>query len=226
MDPAEFLMEVLFATSTKYFALVGPYHHRNTLSSISFHRKTLSPHFFLRCSKSPWQAGVLKKLRHPKLIQLFAVCTDVMPYYIITEFMKYGNLLDFLIEYNRSIKLPQLVDSAAQVATGMAYLEAQKTIHRDLAARNVLVGENNVCKVGDFGLSRILENGDMYEAPEGAKFPIKWTAPEAVISNKFTVKSDVWYFSKLSTNLAILISLLYFFSKVSSIISHPHSILF
>jgi len=147
------------------------------------------------------EAGVMKKLRHPKLIQLFAVCTDVMPYYIITEFMKYGSLLDFLIEYNKSIKLPQLVDSAAQVATGMAYLEAQKSIHRDLAARNVLVGENNVCKVGDFGLSRILENGDMYEAHEGAKFPIKWTAPEAANFNKFTVKSDVWSFGILLTEL-------------------------
>ena len=176
------------------------------------------------------EAGVMKKLRHPKLIQLFAVCTDVMPYYIITEFMKYGNLLDFLIENNRSIKLPQLVDSAAQVATGMAYLEAQKSIHRDLAARNVLVGDNNVCKVGDFGLSHILKKGEHGLVagllPEVSKFPFKWLAPEAVFYNKFTVKSDVWYFSKLSTNPAILISLFYSFSKVSSIIFHPHSILF
>lgn len=58
----------------------------------------------------------------------------------------------------------------------------------DLAARNVLVGDNNICKVADFGLSRLIENESEYTAKEGAKFPIKWTAPEAAMMNKFSVK--------------------------------------
>jgi serine/threonine protein kinase len=48
-----------------------------------------------------------------------------------------------------------------------------------------------VVKVGDFGLSRLLRE-DMYTARQGSKFPIKWTAPEALAFNEFTVKSDVW----------------------------------
>ena len=86
----------------------------------------------------------MKKLRHPKLIQLYAVCTLEEPIYIITELMKNGSLLDFLQGKGRTLKLPQLIDMAAQIASGMAYLESQNYIHRDLAARNVLVGENNV----------------------------------------------------------------------------------
>ena len=66
------------------------------------------------------------------------------PIYIITELMKNGSLLDFLQGKGRTLKLPQLIDMAAQIASGMAYLESQNYIHRDLAARNVLVGENNV----------------------------------------------------------------------------------
>lgn len=57
----------------------------------------------------------------------------------------------------RNIKLPQLIDMAAQIAAGMAYLEAQNYIHRDLAARNVLVGENNIVKIADFGLARLIK---------------------------------------------------------------------
>ena len=57
----------------------------------------------------------------------------------------------------RALKLPQLIDVAAQIASGMAYLESQNYIHRDLAARNVLVGENNNVKIADFGLARLIK---------------------------------------------------------------------
>lgn len=81
----------------------------------------------------------------------------------------------------------------------MAYLESQNYIHRDLAARNVLVGEHNVCKVADFGLARVfkVENENIYEARYETKLPVKWTAPEAIRYNKFSVKSDVWSFGIL-----------------------------
>ena len=52
------------------------------------------------------------------------------------------------------------------------------SLFRDLAARNVLVGDNNIVKIADFGLARLIKE-DEYEARVGARFPIKWTAPEA-----------------------------------------------
>ena len=76
------------------------------------------------------------------------------------------------------MKLAQLIDMSAQIAAGMAYLESQNYIHRDLAARNVLVGDNLIVKIADFGLARLIKE-DEYEARVGARFPIKWTAPEA-----------------------------------------------
>ncbi|KAM4771026.1 tyrosine-protein kinase FRK [Rhinophrynus dorsalis] len=153
---------------------------------------SMNPQDFLR------EAQIMKNLRHPKLIQLYAVCTLEEPVYIITELMRHGSLHSYLQNDNgATIKIPQQVDMAAQVASGMAYLETQNYIHRDLAARNVLVGENSVYKVADFGLARVFEDDDVYEARSETKLPLKWTAPEAIRYNKFTVKSDVWSFGIL-----------------------------
>ncbi|XP_037541647.1 tyrosine-protein kinase SRK2 [Nematolebias whitei] len=146
------------------------------------------------------EAQIMKKLRHPKLIQLYAVCTTEEPIYIITELMKNGSLLEYLQkDRGTTLQITDQIEMAAQVAAGMAYLESQNYIHRDLAARNVLVGENNICKVADFGLARVFmkENENVYEAKEGCKLPVKWTAPEALHENRFTIKSDVWSFGIL-----------------------------
>ena len=155
---------------------------------------TMDPRDFLA------EAQIMKKLRHPKLIQLYAVCTLEEPIYIITELMKNGSLLEYLQGKGRTLKMPQLIDMAAQIASGMAYLESQNYIHRDLAARNVLVGDNNIVKIADFGLARLIKE-DEYEARVGARFPIKWTAPEAANYSKFSIKSDVWSFGILLTEL-------------------------
>ena len=155
---------------------------------------TMLPSAFLQ------EASIMKKLRHPKLVQLYAVCTQEEPLLIITELMTNGSLLEYLQGEGQSLKLPQLIDMSAQVAGGMAYLELHNYIHRDLAARNILVGENNICKVADFGLARLIAD-DEYNAHEGAKFPIKWTSPEAALYNRFSVKSDVWSFGVLLTEL-------------------------
>lgn len=80
---------------------------------------------------------------------------------------------------------------AAKSELGKAPAKGFVLLFRDLAARNCLVGENHLVKVADFGLSRLM-TGDTYTAHAGAKFPIKWTAPESLAYNKFSIKSDVW----------------------------------
>ncbi|XP_035489899.2 tyrosine-protein kinase Lyn [Scophthalmus maximus] len=138
------------------------------------------------------EANVMKTLQHDRLVRLYAVVTRTAPIYIITEYMANGSLLDFLkSDDGCQLQLPKLIDFSAQIAEGMAYIEKKNYIHRDLRAANVLVSESLLCKIADFGLARVIED-DEYTAREGAKFPIKWTAPEAFNYGSFTIKSDMW----------------------------------
>ena len=150
----------------------------------------------ISANKFSQEAALIKQIKHPNLIQLYAVCTQEEPIYIITELIKHGNLLEYLRGVSRSLKFPQLIVMGAQVAAGMAYLEENNYVHRGLAARNILVSENLICKVEVVSMARVISDST-YKAHTGAKFPIKWTAPEAAMKGRFTVKSDVWSFGIL-----------------------------
>ncbi|CAH2303265.1 tyrosine- kinase Srms [Pelobates cultripes] len=143
------------------------------------------------------EINALKNLCHPNLIQLLAICSIGEPVYIVTELMTKGNLNSYLKSPEGTrLSYDSFLYIFYQVAEGMAYLESEKVVHRDLATRNVLVGDNLLCKIADFGLARILKD-DMYSPEKNRAVPIKWTAPEALSHCKYTTKSDVWSFGIL-----------------------------
>uniref|UniRef100_A0A8C7ZU51 receptor protein-tyrosine kinase n=1 Tax=Oryzias sinensis TaxID=183150 RepID=A0A8C7ZU51_9TELE len=139
------------------------------------------------------EASIMGQFDHPNIIRLEGVVTKCKPVMIITEFMENGSLDTFLKKHDGQFTIIQLVGMLRGIASGMKYLSDMSYVHRDLAARNILVNSNLVCKVSDFGLSRVLEDDpEAAYTTRGGKIPIRWTAPEAIAYRKFTSASDVW----------------------------------
>ncbi|XP_070606258.1 ephrin type-A receptor 3 isoform X1 [Erythrolamprus reginae] len=139
------------------------------------------------------EASIMGQFDHPNIIRLEGVVTKSKPVMIVTEYMENGSLDSFLRKHDAQFTGIQLVGMLRGIASGMKYLSDMGYVHRDLAARNILINSNLVCKVSDFGLSRILEDDpEAAYTTRGGKIPIRWTSPEAIAYRKFTSASDAW----------------------------------
>ncbi|XP_065405743.1 angiopoietin-1 receptor isoform X6 [Chrysemys picta bellii] len=153
---------------------------------------------------------VLCKLgHHHNIINLLGACEHRGYLYLAIEYAPHGNLLDFLRKSRvletdpafaianstaSTLSSQQLLHFAADVARGMDYLSQKQFIHRDLAARNILVGENYVAKIADFGLSR---GQEVYVKKTMGRLPVRWMAIESLNYSVYTTNSDVWSYGVL-----------------------------
>ncbi|XP_059364965.1 focal adhesion kinase 1-like isoform X5 [Carassius carassius] len=138
------------------------------------------------------EALTMRQFDHPHIVKLIGIITE-NPVWIIMELCTLGELRSFLQIRKYNLDLSALILFAYQLSTALAYLESKRFVHRDIAARNVLVSSMDCVKLGDFGLSRYMEDSSYYKASKG-KLPIKWMAPESINFRRFTSASDVWMF--------------------------------
>eukprot|EP00049_Salpingoeca_infusionum_P016609 m.341864 g.341864 ORF g.341864 m.341864 type:complete len:2216 (+) comp16115_c0_seq11:108-6755(+) len=145
------------------------------------------------------EAAVMAQLVHPHIVELIGVVTIGNPALVVLEFMEYGALKSYL-EKN-DITRAQMLMFAGDCAAGLEHIHAKGFIHRDVAARNVLLSSEMRCKISDFGLAREMEEDDTYYRSRGGQLPVRWTAPEALDSHKFSEKTDVWSFGVLCNEI-------------------------
>ncbi|CAB3233746.1 unnamed protein product [Arctia plantaginis] len=150
--------------------------------------------------------------KHVNIINLLGCCTQDGPLYVIVEYAPNGNLREFLrnhrpgnryespieeLKEKKTLTQKDLVSFSYQVARGMEYLASRRCIHRDLAARNVLVSDDCILKIADFGLAKDVQNNDYYRKKTEGRLPVRWMAPESLYHKVFTTQTDVWSFGVL-----------------------------
>uniref|UniRef100_A0A2C9K9C7 Protein kinase domain-containing protein n=1 Tax=Biomphalaria glabrata TaxID=6526 RepID=A0A2C9K9C7_BIOGL len=155
--------------------------------------KSMIPHE-MSTQQFLFEAVLLKRLDHPKIVKILKVVIEEPISHIVLEFLSNGNLHAYLENGGlQNGTLKDIVNIAVQIVDGMAFVHKQKIIHCDLRAANILVGNDNNVKIADFGLARTLHNNNGNHLLKD-RFPIRWTAPEGLLSDQFSLKSDVWSF--------------------------------
>uniref|UniRef100_A0A8C2ELZ3 Tyrosine-protein kinase n=1 Tax=Cyprinus carpio TaxID=7962 RepID=A0A8C2ELZ3_CYPCA len=139
---------------------------------------------------------ILKSLYHNNIVKYKGCCTELggQVVQLIMEYLPLGSLREYLPKHRLGIAQSLLF--AQQICMGMDYLHSKRYIHRDLAARNVLVENEGVVKIGDFGLTKYIPEGEIYyRVREDGDSPVFWYAIECLKESKFSFASDVWSFA-------------------------------
>ncbi|KAK2869300.1 hypothetical protein Q7C36_001171 [Tachysurus vachellii] len=159
------------------------------------------------------EASVMKAFSCHHVVRLLGVVSKGQPTLVVMELMTHGDLKSYLrclrpdAESNPGRSPPTLSDMiqmAAEIADGMAYLNAKKFVHRDLAARNCMVAEDLTVKIGDFGMTRDIYETDYYRKGGKGLLPVRWMAPESLKDGVFTAQSDCWSFGVVLWEISTL----------------------
>ncbi|KAK2835511.1 hypothetical protein Q5P01_015995 [Channa striata] len=160
------------------------------------------------------EASVMKAFSCHHVVRLLGVVSKGQPTLVVMELMTHGDLKSYLrslrpdSENNPSGRPPptlkEMIQMAAEIADGMAYLNTKKFVHRDLAARNCMVAEDFTVKIGDFGMTRDIYETDYYRKGGKGLLPVRWMAPESLKDGVFTAHSDCWSFGVVLWEISTL----------------------
>ncbi|KAA3474519.1 tyrosine-protein kinase SRK2-like isoform X2 [Gossypium australe] len=167
--------------------------YRGTYCSQEVAIKVLKPEQITRemLREFSQEVYIMRKIRHKNVVQFIGACTRSPNLCIVTEFMARGSIYDYLHKQRGVFKLPSLLKVALDVSKGMNYLHQNNIIHRDLKTANLLMDENQVVKVADFGVARVQSQSGVMTAETGT---YRWMAPEVIEHKPYDHKADVFSF--------------------------------
>ncbi|KAL4463017.1 hypothetical protein ABPG72_022224 [Tetrahymena utriculariae] len=190
-----------------YFAIIGNYYVGKTIGRGTFGKVKMGLHTYtmenvaikildkdkivdesdkIRVAR---EIQILRKIRHPNIIQLYEIIESQTQLFLITEYAPNNELFDFIVKRNR-LNERQSARFLLQILSAVEYLHQNNIVHRDLKPENLLLDCNNNIKVVDFGLSNTYEDGSTLKTACGSPC---YAAPEMVSGKRYEgLKTDIW----------------------------------
>jgi len=137
---------------------------------------------------------ILKVCQHPSIIRLLDIFENETDIYLVMEYMKGGDLFDYLQRRDFTVKESLACNFAHQIATAIFYLHSYGVAHRDLKPENIIVSDDSETpeiKITDFGLSKIVGPKETSKEPFGT---LSYAAPEILQGMPYNKAVDVWSF--------------------------------
>ncbi|CAL8335619.1 unnamed protein product [Lota lota] len=133
----------------------------------------------------------LGSLDHVNVVRILGICPGAS-LQLVTQLSNHGSLLDYIRQRKNNLSPQRLLNWCVQIAKGMYYLEEHRMVHRNLAARNVLLKNDCMVQISDYGVADLLYPDEKKYFYNEVKTPIKWMALESILFRRYTHQSDVW----------------------------------
>ena len=132
---------------------------------------------------------IISKLKHPNIIKVINIIEDLDNYYIIMENCQKGELFDYIVAH-QTLSEKEASIFFYQLINGVEYIHSQNIVHRDLKPENLLLTENKILKIIDFGLSHPFDGSVLLKTKCGSP---SYASPEIITGTEYDgFKTDVW----------------------------------
>lgn len=129
-------------------------------------------------------------LSHPNIVEMYDVGEDNGKYYIVMEYVD-GKTLKSLIKKRGGLTLPEVIDIMTQLTSAIACAHDSNIIHRDIKPQNVLIKEDGIVKITDFGIAMALNSNELTQT-NSVMGSVHYLPPEQANGKGATVKSDIY----------------------------------
>uniref|UniRef100_A0A669CVM2 non-specific serine/threonine protein kinase n=1 Tax=Oreochromis niloticus TaxID=8128 RepID=A0A669CVM2_ORENI len=132
------------------------------------------------------QGDPYRVLQHPNILHCLGQCVEAIPFLLVFEYCEMGDLRGYLSQQDwmfRNAELLQLQRMACEIAAGVTHLHKHNFLHSDLALRNCYLTADLTVKVGDYGIGPCRYKEDYIITEDDVYAPLRWLAPELVVSN-------------------------------------------
>ena len=138
------------------------------------------------------ESNILSSINNQNIVKYYGCFREKDSFYILMEFCEYNDLNYFIQKYkqkNELIPEPLIRTIIREICYGIKEIHSKKVIHRDLKPENIFISDDYKIKIGDFGISKILDGTSYAQTFAGTSC---YMAPEIIRGVKYTNKIDIW----------------------------------